>query len=324
MKRSSFRVLIIGLILCIVSCGPRENANTESASTTITHYVEKQELITTIESPPKRIVTLGNQWLDAVQVMGITPVGYIDNVALATGGKRPPWEPQTLDNSKELNYSGGIDQLVEQIAKLEPDLILADGFFLDRNAYNKFAKFAPTISSIKDLVVVPWADQVTALGKILHEQEKATSVINEVNGQVDAMAAKYPGLKDKTFLYIYLHSATTLMVVSDPLDGASQMFTRLGLKLPPYIVKQANGVARLQLSPERVSDLRSDLLIAVSDVATEDNTRNLPGYKELPAVQKGADFFINRVLGTGLNQPTPLSMPYILHIIEPALANAAK
>ena len=308
--------LTAGLTLSAVACSSADDSDARGgAVTTVTHQLGE----TKIEGTPKRVVALGNQWLDATEALGVTPVGYIDNIAAINGGKEPAWEPASLKDSKALSASGDI---AEEVAALNPDLILAPGFMLDKATYDKLSKLAPTIGGLTKSQIDPWRDQVSTLGKVLHKQDEATKVTADVDAKIAATAKKYPGLKGKTFLTTWLTGPTQLMVMADKNDGASEMFTALGMVVPPAIEQEAaKSHGRMALSPERLSDLTSDLIIAAGD---PNGYKALPGYNELPAVQKNSVAFVDTAEIGGVNQPTPLSVPYLLDKLDPAFAAAAK
>ncbi|MGK8485819.1 hypothetical protein [Nocardia asiatica] len=56
----------------------------------------------------------------------------------------------------------------------------------------------------------------------------------------------------------------------------------------------------------------------------DEKYRQLPGYADLPAVKKGSVVFLTTQEITAVNQPTALSVPYILDKLTPALAVVAK
>ncbi|MEU4344128.1 ABC transporter substrate-binding protein [Nocardia sp. NPDC023852] len=309
--------LLAALALAVsfgAGCGSESADSADSTAgnpITVTHRLGE----TVVTGTPKRIVALDAQWLDATLALGVTPVGYLDNISLITGGKRPPWEPESLPDAKALTTTG---DLAEQLATLEPDLILASGFTTDQAQYDKLSRLAPTIPALSSMQVDRWTDQVRTVGKILGREGKATEVIDSVYRQIDDVARRHPGLPGKTYLTCWLAGPNQLMVLADPNDGAAEVFTRLGLRLPKHMVDEASSGGRLSLSPERLGDLDSDLL-----VATGEPLKQLPGYGTLPSVRKGSIVFIDLASGSGLNQPTALSLPYILKELEPALAKAA-
>jgi iron complex transport system substrate-binding protein len=300
--------------LAAVSCGSDTGSDSSSDGAVV---IEHKRGEAKVEGVPTRIVAIGNQWLDSVQALGITPVGYIDNIAIVSGGKKVPWEPESLQKATALKPGG---EMVEQIAQLSPDLILAPGFLVDQPTYDKLSSLAPTITDLSDVEVDPWDKQVTALGKVLHKESEAEKVIAGVGEKIDAVAKKYPGLKGKSFLTCFLAGPTQLMVLADAKDGSSEMFVKLGMTVPEKLAQEANG-ARLALSPERLGELTADLVVATG---APEPYQALPGYAELPSVQHGGIVFFSLVEISGLNQPTPLSVPYMLDKLDPTLANVAK
>lgn len=306
------------LALTIGACGSGGGADPASGpAVTIEHSMGS----TTITGVPQRIVALGSQWLDATESLGVTPVGYIDNVAMTTGGTPAPWEPATLKDAKQIDAKSDI---VEQVAALRPDLILAPGFATDKQTYDQLSKLAPTIPNLGTQQVEPWDKEVEIMGRILHKEDRAKQVVADVNSKIDALAQQNPGLKGKTFVTSFLASPTQLMVLADPKDGASALFERLGMQLPAHLVAEAGTAGRIALSPERLGDLDSDMLVITSPANLSDSVAQLPGYDQLPAVRKDAVAKVDLATGTGINVPTPLSIPYVLDKLTPALVNAAK
>ncbi|MFE7796317.1 ABC transporter substrate-binding protein [Nocardia sp. NPDC057440] len=315
--RATVAVLAGALALGVTACGSSsDDSSSGGSSVTITHARGE----TTIEGTPQKIVALGNQWLDTTLALGVTPIGYVDNVAVMSKSA-PPWQPKTLESAKVLNASGN---LVEQVAALEPDLILVDTFIADQKTYDELSHIAATLPGLTKEAITPWQDQVTALGKALHKQDEATEVIAKVDAKITAITAANPGLKGKTFASTWLAGPTQLMVLTDPNDGSSKVFTQLGLSIPKNLTDLPANQGRLALSPERVNELTSDVLLAGYSTGLDEKYRQLPGYAELPAVKKGSVVFLTTQEISAVNQPTALSVPYILDKLEPAFATAAK
>ncbi|MBF6125120.1 ABC transporter substrate-binding protein [Nocardia brasiliensis] len=312
-------LLALGVAASAVACGSSDSTTESTAeAVTIKHSFGE----TKVDGTPKRIVTLGNQWLDAVQALGVVPVGFIDNNAAVSGGAAMPWEPESLGQSKSLSLNG---DLVEQIGALEPDLILVPGFQVDKAMYEKLSKLAPTIGPVTaGAQIDSWADEVTVLGKVLHKQSDAEQVIATVNGKIDEVAERYPGLRGKTFLTCMLTAPTQLMVLADPKDGSAALFNKLGLSIPEHIAKEAPLGGRLALSPERLADLDANVLVCGAMPNLADKFKQLPGYAELPSVRSNSLAFVDVLTIGAINSPTALSVPYILEKLDPALAAAAK
>ncbi|RJO72050.1 ABC transporter substrate-binding protein [Nocardia panacis] len=313
------RAALVGaLALGVAACGSSDtDTDSGGESVTVTHA----RGTTTVKGTPKKVVALGNQWLDTALALGVTPVAYIDNVAVVANGA-PAWQPpKALESAKPLNTTGN---LAEQVAALEPDLILVDGFIADEKNYTEFSKLAPTLPALTKETVAPWQEQVNTLGRVLHREDAARKVITGVEDKIAGIAAADPGIKGKTFLSTWLGSATQLMVLTDPKDGSGRVFEQLGMTIPKHLTDQPSSQGRLALSPERVDELDADLLIAGYSPGWDEKYRNLPGYANLPAVKKNSVVFLTVQEITGINQPTALSVPYLLDKLTPALANAAK
>ncbi|MBL1077224.1 ABC transporter substrate-binding protein [Nocardia sp. 2] len=315
--RLGILAVIATLTVGVSACGSAEDESGGAGATVTVQHARGETQIT---GAPKRIVALGNQWLDTVLALDITPVGYLDNVAIIGDG-RAPWQPDRLGGSKSISSTGNI---VEQVIALEPDLVLVDNFIADEKRYGDLSKVVPTVAGLGAEITSPWQDLVTTLGKIVHEQDKATQVVNGLNAKIDGLAAANPGLRGKTYASTWLGSASQLMVLADPRDGSGKVFTQLGLTIPANILALPANQGRASLSTERLEELQSDLLLAGYSGNFDEKYRALPGYANLPAVQKDAVVFLTVQEITVVNQPTVLTIPYILDKISPALVNAAK
>ncbi|WP_051026611.1 ABC transporter substrate-binding protein [Nocardia higoensis] len=314
--RAAVAAVAGALVLGVAACGSSEDSGA-GAGTTITHGRGE----TVIEGTPGKIVALGNQWLDTALALGVTPVGYIDNVAV-TAQNASPWQPPgALNSATEISTTGNI---AEQVAALEPDLILADPFIADQKTYDDLSKVAPVLPGLSDSIITPWQDQVSTLGRVLGKQDEASKVIADVDEKIAAITAANPDLAGKTFVSTWLASPSQLMVLTDPKDGSSKLFADLGMTIPQNLQALPASQGRVALSPERVDELTADLLLAGYSPGMDVRYRQLPGYNELPAVRKGSVVYLTTQEISAVNQPTALSVPYILDKLDPAFAAAAK
>ncbi|NUS43213.1 MAG: ABC transporter substrate-binding protein [Mycobacteriaceae bacterium] len=312
-RRVGAGLLALGVAAAALACGS-DDAGSTAGSVTVKHVMGE----TKIDGTPSRIVVMGPQWFDAALALGVSPVGYL--VPGLTASTAAPWEPPIPASAKRIDASG---DLVEQIAALEPDLILAPAFMVDRARYDKFSKLAPVIDSLTSAQIDPWRDQVTTLGKVLHKESDAVRVIARVDATVADVTSRYPGLRGKTFLTCMLTGPAQLMVLADPKDGSAEVFNGLGMAIPQNIVREAPRGGRLALSPERLGDLTSDLLVCGAMPSLEQKFRELPGYPQLPSVRTGSIAFVDVVDINAINQPTALTVPYVLQKLESTFAKVA-
>lgn len=276
----------------------------------------------TIPETPKRIVTLGDQWTDVALSFGVTPVGYYDYSKSATG-ELQPWYGQKLKDSTFVDPTKGDDATT--IAKLDPDLIFAPGFASNSPEFEQIAKLAPTVNSISGQEIDPWQDMVTVMGTVLHQPEKATEIIEKTNGDIKAIAEEFPSLAGKTYALAFMYGNDQLSVLGDPNDGAAKLFSELKMTMAPKLVAeyQRSGNPRFGLSTENIPMLDADVLVVATATPQQAETlRNLPGYKNLKAVKDGAVAFLTQSQITGLNAPSPNSIPYVLDLLKPAFGSA--
>ncbi|MDY7105488.1 MAG: ABC transporter substrate-binding protein [Actinomycetota bacterium] len=299
-----------------------EDADDDTTSTTSQEAVSASYPVTiehalgstTIEARPDRIVTLNVQWTDAVLAMGEQPVGYV--LSTAAGEAEPyPWQSGLLDGSTVIETPDTVP--FEQIAALDPDLILVTFLASEDSQFETLEEIAPTIGLLGGREVDPWQAQVETLGTVLGEPEDAADVIADVEGQVAAMADELPGLDGATYTMANYVPGTGIYVIADPEDGSSKLFYDLGMEIDPEILElDAEAVGRLQISFEQIGLLDADLMCMLLNGT---DPAEVAGLSELGAVAE--DAFISFQLAdiVGLNTPTPISVPYLLDLMRPTL-----
>lgn len=287
----------------------------EGAATVVVEHAFGE---TEVDGVPARIVTLGLQWTDVLLAMGVQPVGHVFE-ALAGETGIYPWQDALSADAVALDTTDGLP--LEQIAALDPDLILVTYQAPDQATFDSLADIAPTIGLLGGNQVDPWQDQVAVAGELLGDPEGAQAVIDEVTDLVQQTATDLPGLQGRTFLLANYVPGDSIYVVADEEDGASQLFQDLGMVLEPGVVEVADDVSgRANLSLEQAGLLASDLLITFSNGA---QPTELVGWDTLPAVQTGGAADVDAPTVVGLNTPTPLSIPFSLDAVRPALEAVA-
>ena len=275
---------------------------------------------TAIDARPTRIATIGLQWTDVLLALGDPPLVYVAD-PLAGPGDIYPWQRGRLDGAIALAVSAAGDIPYEQLAALDPDLILVTFLATDQAVYDRLNAIAPTIGPLGERQVDRWQDMIEVAGRILGEPARATDVVSEVDAVMAEAAAAYPGLEDKTFALANFVPGDSIYVVADEEDGSSVFFQALGMQLDPDVLAAADGVSgRANISLEQVDLLDGDLLVIFSNDA---DPSTLVGYDQLGAVTRGASAELDYAAVVGLNTPTPLSIPYSLDIVRPQLEVAA-
>jgi iron complex transport system substrate-binding protein len=333
-RHRSARLLLVtlGIALLATACGDDDTDASADTDTTVSDTsaaadtsatdaaadgpvtIEHAFGTTTLDERPERIVALGVQWTDVLLAMGVQPVGVLLDPLAGPDGTYP-W--QTDLDPDVTGIDGGDVLPLEQIAALDPDLIVVTYAAPDQATYDDLAAVAPTIPLLGGRDVDAWQDLTTVAGQLLREPERAEEVIAGVEQLVADTAAAMPGLVGRTFALANYIPGDSIWVVADPDDGSSVFFQQLGMDLEPGILAAADGaVGRVQLSLEQADLLAADLLVVFSN---DGDPRDLVGYEQLPAVVSGATSELDYAAVVGLNTPSPLSIPYSLELVRPAL-----
>jgi iron complex transport system substrate-binding protein len=323
----SLRVLasVVALVLLLAAAcgddgggdGGDSAGDSESQSESGTVTVEHQYGTTEVPTRPQRIVSLDTQWTDVLLALDATPVGYLSDASVEGGIL--PWQGDRLADATAVEATDALPY--EEIAGLRPDLIVVTYLAQDEGDYETLSDIAPTIPLLSGNQVDSWQDMASVAGSFLGAAAAPEALVDEIDGEVNALADELPGLEGKTFALANFVPGDAIYVVADPEDGANRLFAQLGLEITPTILDVADDVSgRVELSLEQSSLLDGDLLVLFTNGA---EARDMAGYEQLPAVRSGAVAVLDYAAVVGLNTPSPLSVPYSLERIRPALEAAA-
>lgn len=289
--------------------------DTDDAAYPVT--IEHRYGSTTVDATPERIVSLDPQWTDVLLALDTPPAGFIAPTYLETG--LFPWQEGLLDDSEPIPATDSLPY--EAIAALDPDLIVITYFAVDQATYDQLNEIAPTIGPLTEAEVDQWQDMATAAGAFLDRPDDTQALIDDSARRSADVVDELPGLDGRTYALANYVAGDGIYVVADPDDGASTFFASIGLQIDPELLAAADGATgRLKISTEQIGMLDSDLLILLTNGA---DPNEIPGYDALPAVRSGAVAILDVPTVSGLNTPSPLSIPYALDAIRPALEAAA-
>lgn len=334
MRVSRLLLVVLATVLAVTSCSSADAGGAGSASATASTAastgsvpsadatttgpvtVEHRYGSTTVGQRPARVVTLEPQWTDTMLALGVTPVGAAIDTLMPDS--RTPWQDlpagtTTLEVGQVVPF--------EQIAALQPDLIVGSFTIGDQATYDRLSAIAPTVASLTDRQVDTWQDMTTTAGTLLREPAAAAALIGKVDDQVQQVATELPGLKGKSFLLGQYLVGTGLVLVADPDDGSSRFFTALGMQMyePVAAEGKSSGAPRIQVSTERSDLLRADLVAFLVNGGDKSALADIPGFDTLPGTVDVLDY----PTIVGLNVPSPLSIPYALQQLRPALEKVA-
>ncbi|WP_129976357.1 iron-siderophore ABC transporter substrate-binding protein [Rhodococcus sp. Q1] len=184
--RLAAALLTTGLL--VTGCGAADAADESSAAagadaTGFPRTVEHFRGSTTIENEPTRIVALDTSYADAVLLLEAPLVGHVDY--------RTEGFPDYLGDSREyaadaVSVGKTADVSLEQVAALEPDLILS-AEVRDGENYEELSAIAPTVFS--QSTGPTWKDNIRLVAQAIGKEDLAEQKISEYEERAAAIGA---------------------------------------------------------------------------------------------------------------------------------------
>lgn len=246
---------------------------------------------TTIEAAPQRVVTWGWGNEDAAIALGVVPVGipfqsygggddgvqpWIEGALVAAGAAAPT----VLDNTGEPPF--------EQIAALEPDLILAVFSGVTEGQYALLSAIAPTVAYSGEAWSTPWQEVTRTVGRALGKSAEAEVLVADTQAWLAAEFAAHPELADITFASANDYDGA--MAVYAPLDARMKFLTDLGLTMDPSVAALAPGDSQFYypLSYELFDQLEGDIFVTFyEEQSALDAWLMTPQAQTYPPIQNG-------------------------------------
>jgi iron complex transport system substrate-binding protein len=277
---------------------------------------------TTIEEEPERVVSLGYTEQDAILAFGVTPVA----VRYAFGPEDDvffPWADDLVDpDAGDPVILARAEVNVEQIAGLDPDLILAVTAGLTEEEYDLLSDIAPVVvqpEEHKDFGT-PWQVHTEVVGLALGQPERADELIAEVEALFAEVEAEHPEFDGRTFVLsgIEYEGAYPFHASEDP---RSRFFTDLGLSPKAELDEIAGTEFYGTVSKEQAAMLDADLLLLQAGSPEERvGIEADPIRRTIPAVANGHALIVDGASYDALQFASVLSLPYLLEEIVPEVA----
>lgn len=284
---------------------------------------------TVIEAEPQRIVTWGWSNEDVVIALGVIPVGipfqsygggdngiheWVEDALAAAGAEAPTVLPQASEPP------------IEQIAALQPDLIIAAYSGITEDQYALLSGIAPTIAYVGAPWSTSWQDLTLIIGKALGKQAEAQALVAETTAWVEAEFAKHPVLKQVTFASANDYDGA--MAVYAPLDSRMKFLTDFGMVMDPSVAALAPGddAFYYPLSYELFDQLQADIFITYyEEQAALDAWLATPQAQTYPVIANGG---LAALVGTenvaSVSPPSVLSLRWGVPRYLEVLAAAAE
>lgn len=301
--------------------GPPDASGTSAFPVTIQHGYGT----TTIPQEPSRVVTLGLSDQDPLLALGVAPVGvypWFGDYPHATW----PWAQDELGDAEPVVLNGGVrdeaNPPIEEVASLEPDLILSLYNGTTAEQYEQLSKIAPTVVPAEDYLTftITWQEATRAVGEALGREDEALALVADLEQAFADAAAAHPQFEGKVAVVAERFEAGESIVRTGN-DVRAKFFEQLGFTIPTELGgHKPNEVGELVVPDELITELSQDLLVWNVGFAPDARAtiEDIALYPSLPVVNDGRVLWLEDEEATGaFTWGTVLSLQYALDTLLP-------
>ncbi|MFE4858724.1 iron-siderophore ABC transporter substrate-binding protein [Streptomyces sp. NPDC056670] len=299
-------------------------ANAPAAAGAFPVTVEHAFGSTKVDKAPQRVVTVGYTDDQDVLALGVKPVGMVDQYPNPSGqspdiNTQWPWVKDKWGTAKPdvIMNNGDTGPNFEKIAALRPDLIVAVYSEIDKAAYDKLSKIAPTIGRTKtekEPFSAPWQDNALHIAKALGKADEGKQLVQGIQDKLAGVRKAHPEFANQTAVALswYKNSVTPFTTK----DVRGQLLSGMGFKGRPEIDKIAGSDFSTQLSPERMDLVDVDRVFAINDKADTDALKKDKLFSNLKVSKANKVSYLldseGPAAGAAMSQATLLSLPYAI------------
>jgi iron complex transport system substrate-binding protein len=314
--------LAIGMSACASSADhstPGGDAGAAGGGSTFPTTVEHEFGETTIESEPQRVVTLGWGDVDNAIDLGVNPVAYTRSAHFPG---LQPWAEEVAGDIDAVDLGTDSELDYEEIAALEPDLIVDVQGGTDDDQYARLSSIAPTVA--RPAGTNPWqvsrAAATRQIAQALGRTEAGEQLLAELDEQIAQTRTRYPHLEGKTGNAVLVSDQTTYWAFHDR-DGRGEFIETIGMRIPEEIGARDDGSSfTLQVSAEEVEMLDGDVVLFLTD----DDSFVPSEYNELFERFDAELLTLTPTERQAISVNTPLSIAYALDTLVPRIADAVQ
>ncbi|WP_067964862.1 iron-siderophore ABC transporter substrate-binding protein [Nocardiopsis trehalosi] len=316
------RAAAAALVLAAAACGApaSEEGPAGPADGAFPVEIEHEFGTTEITARPERVVAVGLTEQDALLALGVVPVGTTEWLG-AYPGEIGPWAEEALGDAEPPTVLHDEDgPPLEQIADLEPDLILALYADLTEGQYDLLSRLAPTVAQPGGYrgYGIPWQELTETTGAAIGEPEAAERVVARVEGEIAAAREEHPEFAGATAVMATDWDGYFVYGSEDP---RSRLLTDLGFALPDGLDAAIGDSFGATLSAERTDMLDTDAVVWLDADPEELHASDL--YGGLDVVSEGREVYVRDPdYSNFISFVSPLSLPYQLERLVPELAAA--
>lgn len=275
----------------------------------------------TIEVQPERVVSVGFNDQDDLLALGVVPIAIRDWF-----GDQPfatwPWAQDALGDaepvvlaSNEINF--------EEIAALDPDLIVGVSSGMTEEEYETLSKIAPTLAQSGDFADygMPWQDRTVLIGSTFGRQEQAEELVAAIEAKFEATRGEHPEFADASAAVAFFFDEQ--LGAYSTSDTRSRILVDLGFTIPPEYDELAGDAFYASFSEEQIDLLDVDAVVWIA--STDADVATIAGSElraTLDAAEEGREIFAGQLLSGAFSFASPLSLEFLLDELVPELAAA--
>jgi iron complex transport system substrate-binding protein len=276
---------------------------------------------TTIDAEPLRVVSVGFGEHDGLLALGVTPVAVRDWY-----GDQPfatwPWAQDELGDAEPVVLASD-EENFEQIAALDPDLIVGISSGMTEEQYEILSAIAPTVAQPDEYIDygTPWDVALEITGRAVGRSAQAEQVIADTKQLFADAIADHPEFAGASAAVTFFFEGQPGAYGSG--DIRSRALTDLGFTIPTEIDALAGDAFFVSISAEDLSVIDTDVVVWIG--LGEDNTaavRDLPTRPSTRAFREGREIVADDLLSGAFSHASPLSFEYVIEHLVPELALA--
>ncbi|PWJ56495.1 iron complex transport system substrate-binding protein [Quadrisphaera granulorum] len=283
---------------------------------------------TVIPAEPQRVITLGLSDQDPLLALGVKPVAvypWWGDYPYATW----PWAQDELGDAQPVVLNKGVrdeaNPPVEEIASLEPDLIISLYNGTTKEQYEQLSQIAPVVVPDEQYAnfAITWQEATRATGEALGREAEAVALVEQLERSFADAAEAHPEFAGKTAVVAERFEAGETIVRTGN-DVRAKFFEQLGFTIPTEVAGIApNAYGELYVPDELVTELSKDLLVWNVGFAPDARAtvEALPLYGQLPVVQDQRVLWVeDPVVSGAFSWGTVLSLQYALDELLPQVS----
>ncbi|GGX54954.1 iron-siderophore ABC transporter substrate-binding protein [Saccharospirillum salsuginis] len=273
-----------------------------------------------IPEQPERVATVDYAGGDNLLAFGYQPLtvrywfGEYDNAVWPWARPLLESEPEVIRG--ELNY--------EQIAKTNPDVILAIRSGITREDYEQLSKIAPVVAVPEGVgdYSLTWQERARMVGRMLNQQDEAETRIAAIEDQLAAVEAAHPEWAGKTFAMATYWNGVGVYSAE---DTGVILIENMGLTVQPAVEDMTEeGEFYISLSEEKLPLIDADVLFWYTTGEARQQIESLALRPRMRAYQEGREIFLpgNSIRNGALSYSTLLSLPKAIETMTPLIERA--